>query len=218
MSQNLMIPQTLIDSLDKLPKEKTGELIKSIIDFIYKWIEPKLDWLLEWIFFWYRDYFEKDKIRYETYLLKQKENWKLWWRPKKDFENLENSQKPKKPKKPKKPTWYDMIWLDINNMFIKYNINNKDIIDNFIIYNNQRKKKFETLTEDWQRLFWEKLKKLWWNDSWMIEILKQSIVNWWEWIFELKEERKKYKSDYQIKQEQKYIPPTPQTPDDFILI
>ena len=62
-----------------------------------------------------------------------------------------------------------------------------DEIENLIKeYNKQRKKKLEKLTEAGIELFKKKLQKLGGTHKGMIAVLEQSIVNWWEWLFELK--------------------------------
>lgn len=62
-----------------------------------------------------------------------------------------------------------------------------DEIENLIKeYNKQRKKKLEKLTQAGIELFKKKLQKLGGTHKGMIAVLEQSIVNWWEWLFELK--------------------------------
>ncbi len=54
-------------------------------------------------------------------------------------------------------------------------------------YNNTRNKKLEKLTDKWFKLVIDKLIKYWhWTEEWMIAVLKQSIENGWEWLFEVK--------------------------------
>lgn len=62
-----------------------------------------------------------------------------------------------------------------------------NIIERLEEYNNTRSKKLEKLTDKWFKLVIDKLVKYWkWTEEWMIAVLKQSIENGWEWLFEVK--------------------------------
>lgn len=63
----------------------------------------------------------------------------------------------------------------------------ENVMEWLVEYNNIRKKKLEKLTDKWIQLVINKLQTLWhWTDEWMIAVLKQSIENGWEWLFEVK--------------------------------
>lgn len=64
-----------------------------------------------------------------------------------------------------------------------------NVIERLDEYNHTRKKdkKLEKLTDKWFKLVIDKLVKYWhWTEEWMIAVLKQSIENGWEWLFEVK--------------------------------
>lgn len=64
-----------------------------------------------------------------------------------------------------------------------------NVIERLEEYNHTRKKdkKLEKLTDKWFKLVIDKLVKYWhWTEEWMIAVLKQSIENGWEWLFEVK--------------------------------
>lgn len=65
----------------------------------------------------------------------------------------------------------------------------ENVIERLEEYNNTRKKdkKLEKLTDKWFKLVIDKLIKLWnWTEDGMIAVLKQSVENGWEWLFEVK--------------------------------
>lgn len=65
----------------------------------------------------------------------------------------------------------------------------ENVIERLNEYNHSRKKdkKLEKLTDKWFKLVIDKLIKLWkWTEDWMIAVLKQSVENGWEWLFEVK--------------------------------
>lgn len=79
----------------------------------------------------------------------------------------------------------------------------ENVIERLEEYNNTRKKdkKLEKLTDRWFKLVIDKLVKYWhWTEEWMIAVLKQSIENWWEWLFEVKGYKPKvdYESNLQL--------------------
>jgi hypothetical protein len=62
-----------------------------------------------------------------------------------------------------------------------------NVIERLDEYNHTRSKKLEKLTDKWFKLVIDKLVKYGkWTEEWMIEVLKQSIENGWEWLFEVK--------------------------------
>lgn len=62
-----------------------------------------------------------------------------------------------------------------------------EVIERLEEYNHTRGKKLEKLTDKWFKLVIDKLVKYWkWTEEWMIAVLKQSIENGWEWLFEVK--------------------------------
>jgi len=62
-----------------------------------------------------------------------------------------------------------------------------NVIERLEEYNHTRSKKLEKLTDKWFKLVIDKLVKYWkWTEEWMIAVLKQSIENGWEWLFEVK--------------------------------
>lgn len=63
----------------------------------------------------------------------------------------------------------------------------ENVIERLEEYNNTRKKKLEKLTDKWFKLVIDKIVKYGhWTEEWMIAVLKQSVENGWEWLYEVK--------------------------------
>ena len=77
----------------------------------------------------------------------------------------------------------------------------ENVIERLNEYNNTRKKKLEKLTDKWIKLVIDKIVKYGhWTEEWMIAVLKQSVENGWEWLYEVKWFKPKvdYEKDLQL--------------------
>ena len=77
----------------------------------------------------------------------------------------------------------------------------ENVIERLEEYNNTRKKKLEKLTDKWFKLVIDKIVKFGhWTEEWMIAVLKQSVENGWEWLYEVKWFKPKvdYEKDLQL--------------------
>lgn len=62
------------------------------------------------------------------------------------------------------------------------------LINNFTAFVEYRKASKKPMTEHAQKLLLENVLKLWKTEAQQNKILEKSIMNWWQWIFPLKEE------------------------------
>lgn len=130
-------------------------------------------------------YDDKDKVYYSERLQDDAEHMREKSRKAKASADARRKKRPKKnanalQTQSERNAIYDSIVYDkINNI----NIELDKKITNFIEFRTQIKK---PLTEQWLKSLLTKLLKLWKNDEERIEILEQSILNNWQWIFELK--------------------------------
>lgn len=77
----------------------------------------------------------------------------------------------------------------------------ENVIERLEEYNNTRKKKLEKLTDKWFKLVIDKIVKFGqWTEEWMIAVLKQSVENGREWLYEVKWFKPKvdYEKDLQL--------------------
>jgi hypothetical protein len=77
----------------------------------------------------------------------------------------------------------------------------ENVIERLEEYNNTRKKKLEKLTDKWFKLVIDKIVKYGqWTEEWMIAVLKQSVENGREWLYEVKWFKPKvdYEKDLQL--------------------
>lgn len=84
-----------------------------------------------------------------------------------------------------------VVGKDIKELFRNLTFSD-NVIERIIAYNEDArpsKSKLEKLTERWLKIFAKELKEYWWDDEWMILVLQQSIANWWQWIFPLKDKK-----------------------------
>ena len=186
--RKIFIPPELYDWIECMDNDMKGRLF----DLIYRynlWLDYEIDNDIKFAFNFFKPFFDKDIEKHEEFCESRRKNWSKGWRPKKDWDN---SQKPKKATEPKKPTdmtWHEVKWLC--NIFSIYNIEYSNKLNNTIQeYNKTRKKKLSKLTERWLNMFVKKLVELGKDEDGIVAVLDQSIMNWWEWIFEVKSKNK----------------------------
>jgi hypothetical protein len=119
----------MLNVLDKLTDEQAGKLFKAIKNYQHG-IEDELDLLLEITFIPFKNQFDRDMVKYQSVVERNKENGKKGGRPKKTQGNpknpsgfLNNPEKPKESLKDK----------DKENDKENYSIND---IDDDILINN----------------------------------------------------------------------------------
>lgn len=87
----------MLNVLDKLTDEQAGKLFKAIRNYQYG-IEDELDLLLEITFMPFKNQFDRDNLKYQSVVERNKENGKKGGRPKKTQDNPKETQKnPKNP-------------------------------------------------------------------------------------------------------------------------
>lgn len=97
----------MLNVLDKLTDEQAGKLFKAIKNYQHG-IEDELDLLLEITFMPFKNQFDRDMVKYQSVVERNKENGKKGGRPKKTQDNpknpsgfLNNPEKPKESLKEK---------------------------------------------------------------------------------------------------------------------
>jgi hypothetical protein len=87
----------MLNVLDKLTDEQAGKLFKAIKNYQHG-IEDELDLLLEITFMPFKNQFDRDMVKYQGVVERNKENGKKGGRPKKTQDNPKETQKnPKNP-------------------------------------------------------------------------------------------------------------------------
>lgn len=145
-----------------------------------------------------------DNINWQAMLWsKQGHHWNKGWRPKVENVNMGglDIETPRGWKiKPLIEINKDNIIQDkiniykqINNGFGFFSSYSEKLQTTLKEYDKIRKKntKIKQMNKNQLEIFERKLKKLWQTDDWMIAVLENSIVNWRQGLFELKEQDKK---------------------------
>jgi len=177
-----------IDSLAILD-EMTFEQKGILFDAIYKYqlgVEVELDFGIKMAFATFKNQFNRDNEKYNSFVIKQKDNGKRGGRPKKPTEPKETQKTQAFSDKPKKA--YN------DNVSVSDSVNVSDIVNikselelTFESYLDMRRKIKKPATPHAIELIKKKLVQMTQNNERdMCELLNQSIVNNWVDIYPLK--------------------------------
>ena len=84
------------NQIAKLTKEQKADLLDRIFEYQNTWRYEEASWWVDMLLSIMVDEWEKDDEKYKEECERNKKNWKLWWRPKKNQQNRTVSEKPKK--------------------------------------------------------------------------------------------------------------------------
>jgi hypothetical protein len=206
--QSFLLYTDLIHLVSKLPNEKAGELFKFILSYVNDEDPITEDILIQIAFEPIKQSLKRDLVKYEKICNRNKDNGSKGGRPKLNNNPKKPTRLIKNPSEPKKADSDNdsdsdsdsVIDNDIDNDIIK--INKSDLEISLEEFYNFRKEMKKPILNASKQLFLDKLYKLSYNDEKVaINILKQSIANGWQGIFELKNENNgKQQTNSQAKQ------------------
>ena len=186
-----------IDSLAILD-EMTFEQKGILFDAIYKYqlgVEVELDFGIKMAFATFKNQFNRDNEKYNSFVIKQKGNGKMGGRPKKPTEPNETQKTQAFYDKPKK-AYNDNVSVNDNvNDSVSINVNNNldllitksELELTFDSYLEMRKQIKKPATPYAINLIKKKLVQMTQNNEYdMCELLNQSIVNSWVDIYPIK--------------------------------
>jgi hypothetical protein len=136
----------MLNVLDKLTDEQAGKLFKAIRNY-QDGIEDELELLLEITFMPFKNQFDRDMVKYQNVIERNKENGKKGGRPKKTQDNpknpsgfMNNPEKPKeslkeKDKDKESDSVKDNVSESVNQIIPKEKFCNWKQVDNFAIVN-----------------------------------------------------------------------------------
>lgn len=191
--QSFLLYTDLIHLVNKLPNEKAGELFKFILSYVNDENPTTEDILIQVAFEPIKQSLKRDLLKYEKICNRNKDNGSKGGRPKSNDKPKKPTRLIKNPNEPKKADSDTDNDNDIDNVIDNDNdiikINNSDLQICIQEFYNFRKEMKKPILNASKRLFIDKLYKLSHNDEKVaINVLKQSIANGWQGIFELKNE------------------------------
>lgn len=206
MKSNYIIHDDSLDVLEGMTDEQVGKLFRKIRDYHKQEWYVSHDPIVDICYITFKNQFDRDEKKYE----------------KKCEKNRENVEKRRKEKQKKliqtNTNEYDRIqtntnYTDNDNDNEKDNDNDNEKIYSFTNWDDEIKKTVldfiafrkeikKPITDRWLVAMFNKINKFceWYDNKWKkeykISVIQRSIINNWQWVFDLPKEEKPFKSFY----------------------